>query len=307
MAIKRVVIILSLVLVICVSAALTSTLIDLSTQTKSTGIVTIGNVTQSGMDPFYAPQAGYLTVLNNPGSNNGPITGTNPGGYGFTSWSQTTNPSSLNSTVGVYGIGEQVQTSGSFGNAMIGPQGSQLIGIARPSLGATILSVKGLQAAAFVNGAGSVTFMEGIDVLGSNTPGGLITGGAVVAEMIGIHVGPQSGAVNNFGIAIDGTYSGSGDFAIYTNPLARSLMGPLCFSNTPGSFACDVGVSRLGPGSMTIGNGTAGDSSGKLTAANLKATGLAVFANNAAAITGGLSVGDFYRTGANPDLVAVVH
>lgn len=34
---------------------------------------------------------------------------------------------------------------------------------------------------------------------------------------------------------------------------------------------------------------------------------LQVFANNAAAITGGLTVGDFYRTGADPDTVCVVH
>lgn len=40
---------------------------------------------------------------------------------------------------------------------------------------------------------------------------------------------------------------------------------------------------------------------------NIRATGIPVFANNAAAIAGGLSVGDFYRTGANPDPVCVVH
>lgn len=34
---------------------------------------------------------------------------------------------------------------------------------------------------------------------------------------------------------------------------------------------------------------------------------LQVFANNAAAIAGGLQVGDFYRTGADPDVVCVVH
>lgn len=34
---------------------------------------------------------------------------------------------------------------------------------------------------------------------------------------------------------------------------------------------------------------------------------LQVFANNAAAIAGGLSVGNFYRTGADPDVVCVVH
>ncbi len=34
---------------------------------------------------------------------------------------------------------------------------------------------------------------------------------------------------------------------------------------------------------------------------------LAVYANNAAAVTGGLAVGQFYRNGADPDLVCVVH
>lgn len=35
--------------------------------------------------------------------------------------------------------------------------------------------------------------------------------------------------------------------------------------------------------------------------------GLPVYANNAAAIAGGLVAGNFYRTGANPDPVCVVH
>jgi hypothetical protein len=36
-------------------------------------------------------------------------------------------------------------------------------------------------------------------------------------------------------------------------------------------------------------------------------TFLPVYANNAAAITGGLAAGAFYRTGADPDPVCVVH
>jgi hypothetical protein len=35
--------------------------------------------------------------------------------------------------------------------------------------------------------------------------------------------------------------------------------------------------------------------------------GLPVYANNAAAVAGGLAVGDIYRTGGNPDPVCVVH
>lgn len=41
--------------------------------------------------------------------------------------------------------------------------------------------------------------------------------------------------------------------------------------------------------------------------APLNLAGLGVYANNAAAVTGGLAVGDLYRTGANPDPVCVVH
>ncbi|MFH1504677.1 MAG: hypothetical protein ABIH08_04760, partial [Candidatus Omnitrophota bacterium] len=39
----------------------------------------------------------------------------------------------------------------------------------------------------------------------------------------------------------------------------------------------------------------------------LAVVGLSIYANNAAAIAGGLAVGDFYRTGGDPDLVCVVH
>jgi hypothetical protein len=35
--------------------------------------------------------------------------------------------------------------------------------------------------------------------------------------------------------------------------------------------------------------------------------GLRIYANNAAAVAGGLKVGDLYRTGADPDLICVVH
>jgi hypothetical protein len=40
---------------------------------------------------------------------------------------------------------------------------------------------------------------------------------------------------------------------------------------------------------------------------NLASTGIPIYATNAAALAGGLLVGDFYRTGADPDLVAIVH
>jgi len=54
----------------------------------------------------------------------------------------------------------------------------------------------------------------------------------------------------------------------------------------------------LAPGSiLTVAKGGTGRGAGSIP----------VYANNAAAIAGGLAVGDFYRTGADPDPVCVVH
>ena len=53
--------------------------------------------------------------------------------------------------------------------------------------------------------------------------------------------------------------------------------------------------------SGNVGIGTATPTS------KLQVVGLPVYANNAAAISGGLTAGAFYRTGADPDLVCVVH
>lgn len=44
-----------------------------------------------------------------------------------------------------------------------------------------------------------------------------------------------------------------------------------------------------------------------VTAISLQLATVSVFANNAAAITGGLAAGDLYRSGADPDVVSIVH
>ena len=69
----------------------------------------------------------------------------------------------------------------------------------------------------------------------------------------------------------------------------------------------DAGISRLGAASLAVGNGTANNTSGKLTLAHMNLTSLDVYLSNALAITGGLAAGDLYRTGSDPDVVCIVH
>lgn len=112
-------------------------------------------------------------------------------------------------------------------------------------------------------------------------------------------------------------------------PGAPSSSGP---APQPGQFQIQNGVLYFfnngtwqqvtaSAGPTTVTPGTYGDSGhvgqftvqadGRLTFAGSipisSLVGLPVFATNAAAITGGLAIGGLYRTGADPDFVAVVH
>lgn len=66
-------------------------------------------------------------------------------------------------------------------------------------------------------------------------------------------------------------------------------------------------VPMVESGTGAVGTGTTYARADHVHPLNASLPGLPVYANNAAAVTGGLAVGALYRTGVDPDFVAVVH
>lgn len=71
--------------------------------------------------------------------------------------------------------------------------------------------------------------------------------------------------------------------------------------NTNGNNTCTLTITADGSPGIGILNVD------RLATGRITYSGMPVYANNAAALAGGLAVGEFYRTGANPDPVCIVH
>ena len=133
--------------------------------------------------------------------------------------------------------------------------------------------------------------------IGTNTPAYTLDVKAVAANVAARFAGGATGSSNNCQIRIAGTkdgelwmfgpdtISGSGAKDLYFIDLANA--------GTP-VLALIQGTGRVGIGTATPGS-------------KLAVIGLPVYASNSAAIAGGLTAGDCYRTGANPDQVCIVH
>ena len=73
---------------------------------------------------------------------------------------------------------------------------------------------------------------------------------------------------------------------------------------SPTLDSTNTSIISLVPGDVLVWNGSQWVNAGLPSIIGLN---LPVYANNAAAISGGLVAGNLYRTGANPDPVCVVH
>lgn len=128
----------------------------------------------------------------------------------------------------------------------------------------------------------------------------------------------KSGGLPTIGERIGFVYFGSYDSI--TNPaipaplhatgLKAAAEKSWTTSSTPSFFAFETTpeLSKTRVERMRISaNGNVGIGTTGTPTSKLQVVGLPQYSNNAAAVAGGLTVGAFYRTGGDPDLVAVVH
>jgi hypothetical protein len=118
-----------------------------------------------------------------------------------------------------------------------------------------------------------------------------------------------NGAETSFKITSKNSDSTDNNWVIGSNITADSRLQ--VSSNATVVFGINNDGSLL-PGSGTPDIGSASFKYGTVYATNLNASNInlgsiPVYANNAAAISGGLSAGDVYRTGADPDPLCIVH
>jgi hypothetical protein len=78
-------------------------------------------------------------------------------------------------------------------------------------------------------------------------------------------------------------------------------------SSSISTLSSSVGTISSDVGTISSDLGTKAPLASPTFTGGIAVVGLPVYATNAAAITGGLAAGDFYRTGADPDPIYVVH
>lgn len=163
------------------------------------------------------------------------------------------------------------------------------------------------------------------NVLGANSnPGSTLTIGGHTGSTgaASVNISPQAASVWNFsGTSYGYYYSGESNprWSITcsgSNSMLQCGPGGGLTLATSGAAVGSVTTRVLG---LYTSNGTAMTERARVDANGnfgigtttpksvLHVVGLPVYANNAAAITGGLTAGAFYRTGGDPDTVCVVH
>jgi hypothetical protein len=236
---------------------------------------------------FATPTGGGANVLNINGGNGGDATST----------SATFSP--------IGGVGGSISQVAGFGGHATGPGG----GTGGDGGSVQITAGDGGNADGGVGqtggNAGSITLAAGIGGSGTGSPGasGLITFQTNGSARMQVSDNGSTGIVQIFGQIITGTWQADIVIPLYggTGTSTTFNQGSIVFADPSGNYAQATTHFFWDDGNSFLGIGTAAPTS------PLQVIGLAVHANNAAAIGAGLTAGAFYRSGADPDQVYVVH
>lgn len=172
----------------------------------------------------------------------------------------------------------------------------------------TVTTFYGIRGVAATASSGNVTNAMGIYGQFTATASGTVTDGYSVYSRT--TVSTPAIATNTYGVASE-FYSNTGTITNAYGLYSTFTTNTGTITNAYGLYINQV----LGTNKWAIYVLDASDNylAGKLgigtptPTSPLQVVGLAVYANNAAALAGGLTAGAFYRTGADPDPVCVVH
>jgi len=167
--------------------------------------------------------------------------------------------------------------------------------------------------ALYSNSTGNDNIAIGADALYSNDDGNWNTAVGVAALFSNTSGHGNTAFGRNALTNVDGTVATEGE---YNTGLGYNAGDNI----TSGSRNIIIGANvdapvAAGDDQLNIGDAIYGDlSTGNVAigttatpTSKLQVVGLPVYANNAAAIAGGLTIGAFYRTGGDPDVVCIVH
>ncbi len=156
-------------------------------------------------------------------------------------------------------------------------------------------------------GARSDSFIIGSHAGGTGTDLPLTLGGSTLTLASKALAGTTRATISNLGFYIspsgtDRAWFTDGDIRLGSGIDFRWYSGAGI-----GSGSLDTGLARNAAGVVEINLGTQNGTFGDLKLRTIVATGVPIYANNAAAVAGGLAAGAVYRTNGDPDQLCIVH
>jgi hypothetical protein len=226
--------------------------------------------------------------------------GANPGGIGtFLFGDETSLPAYLQGYTGALNLLSSPEIGGGL-NVAVGIETANDLGIFAAAYHFRATAIEG---DAIIPSGSSNVNVTGI--AGFATPEDNTCDNCIVLGVLGISNVRNAGS-NLTAIGVQGIVTGTGITTAYSLEALDAVSDPI----TGTSVGLHIGLGISGATTFAIKSDSVAPSflAGSLEVASFSLSSLPpAYANNAAAILGGLVAGNIYRTGLDPDLLAIVH